>query len=114
MKNITTRAFGRATTIDNSGRAAATGYSGIATATGDYGHATATGYCGHASATGKFGVAIAGHNGAAKADKSGCVAVIYWDFGSERPRIAVGYVGENGIKADTWYCVENGTLKEVE
>ena len=112
MKHITTRDFDDATTIDNSGRAAATGYCGRATATGEYGHATATGYGGRAMETGKYGVAIAGHNGAAKADASGCVAVLYWDWESERPRIAVGYVGENGIKANTWYCVKDGILKE--
>lgn len=31
-----------------------------------------------------------------------------------RNRIAVGYVGEDGIKADTWYRVETGKLVEAQ
>lgn len=114
--------YSRATVTGEHGSASATGYLARASATGDLGNASATGeygqasnigYCGRASAIGKYGVAIAGHRGAAKADASGCVAVLYWDGKSQRPRLAVGYVGEGGIKANTWYCVESGTLKEA-
>jgi hypothetical protein len=39
------------------------------------------------------------------------VVIAWWD--GKRPRVAVGYVGEDGIKQDTWYGVENGKLVEV-
>ena len=73
--------------------------------------ASATGYSGHASATGYYGWAIAGYHGKAKADKNGVITLLWWDEKAERPRVAVGYVGEDGIKADTWYSVIDGKLK---
>ena len=82
--------------------AAATGDYGHAAATGYYGHAAATGYSGHAAATGDAGAAaVLGLEGRAKAGTDGLIAVAWHD--GKRPRLAVGYVGENGIKADTWY-----------
>ena len=38
----------------------------------------------------------------------------YYAENNDRPRLAVGYVGENGIKADTWYAVKVGKLVEVK
>ena len=95
----------------DSGHASATGDYGHASATGNYGHASATGDYGHASATGDYGWAVAGYSGKVKAGKDGCVTIAYHD--GKRMRVVLGYVGEDGIKADTVYCVENGKLKEV-
>ena len=65
-------------------------------------HAAATGYSGHAAATGDSGAsAVLGLEGRAKAGKDGLLAVAWHD--GKRPRLAVGYVGEDGIKPDTWY-----------
>lgn len=76
--------------------------SGHAAATGNSGHAAATGYSGHAAATGDYGAAaVLGYDGRAKAGKDGVIAVAWSD--GKRPRLAVGYVGEDGIEADTWY-----------
>jgi hypothetical protein len=92
----------------------ATKDSEAASATGHSGHASATGNYGHASATGYYGWAIAGHNGTARADNNGALTLLWWDEKAKRPRVAVGYVGENGIKANTDYCVKNGKLAEVK
>ena len=87
-------------TAGYSGTATA-GYSGTATA-GDWGTATA----------GYSGTATAGDRGTATAGYRGVVQVKWWD--GQRYRICTGYVGEDGIKANTAYCVRDGKLVEVE
>ena len=45
----------------------------------------------------------------------GTVAVGWWDYNANRLRLAVGYVGENGIKPNTFYRAdERGQLVEVK
>ena len=52
-------------------------------------------------------------DGKVKAGEQGCIAAVYWDPKAKRQRLAVGYVGEGGIKADTWYEVKDGKFSEV-
>ena len=140
-KSLATGYSGHAAATGDSGHAAATGYSGHAAATGDYGHAAATGDSGHAAATcnyghaaatgnsghaaatgnyghaaatGYYGASFAGFNGKAKAAAKGAFAVAWYDQKADRARLIVGTPGENGIKADTWYEVKDGKLKEAE
>jgi len=54
---------------------------------------------------------VAGLNGTAKAGENGCFALCYND--GARNRVLVGYIGENGILADTWYRVVDGKLQVV-
>ena len=92
--------------------AAASGNSGHAAVSGNSGHAAASGEFGHAAASGEFGVAVAtGKYGRAKAGPNGCVAVGWWDEKASRPRLAVGYVGEDCIERDVWYIVVDGKLE---
>ena len=82
----------------------ATGYQSASSATGDRSASSATGYQAVAAA---FGV-----ESRAKAGKTGAVIVAWWDKDAERKRYAIGYVGENGIEADKWYCAnERGELE---
>lgn len=71
-----------------------------------------TGNYGHASATGNYGWAISTMK--AKAAENGIVTIRYYEEKKERYRVVTGYVGEGGIKADTWYEVKNGKLSEVK
>ena len=111
-EKIATGDYGHAAATGYSGHAAATGYSGHAAATGDYGHAAATGDSGHAAATGYYGHAAAlSYNGKAKAGTNGAVVLAWCD--GKRGRFLVGYVGEDGIEADTWYRVVDGKMEKV-
>jgi hypothetical protein len=42
----------------------------------------------------------------------GAFAIAYWDE-TNGWRFFAGKVGENGIKADTWYEIKYGVLQEV-
>ena len=82
---------------------AVVGYGGTANA-GDGGTATA----------GDGGTATAGYCGTANAGKHGEIRIRYWDPKSERYRVAVGYVGEDGIEPNTAYVVRAGRLERKE
>jgi hypothetical protein len=96
--------------------------SGSASASGDYGSASASGNSGSASASGKYGRASAsgkqsiaaciGYEGRAMAGEDGCLIVAWHD--GKRPRVCVGYVGEDGIEAGKWYGVKDGRLHAAE
>ena len=94
-------------TAGNYGTATAGNY---ATATaGNYGTATAgyrgtatAGYCGTATA-GNYGTATVGDRGTATAGYQGEIRIRWWDTKASRNRTAIAYVGEDGIKADTKY-----------
>ena len=103
---------GHAAATGDSGHAAATGNYGHAAATGNSGHAAATGSSGHAAATGDCGCAFAGFDGHAKAGATGALAIAWYDKKAKRARIVSGNVGEDRIKADTFYEVKNGKLVE--
>ena len=59
------------------------------------------------------GTATAGYRGTATAGYRGQLLINWWD--GNRYRKAIGYTGENGIKAKTKYrCDEKGNLVEVK
>lgn len=78
---------------------------------GNYGTATA-GYYGTATA-GNYGIATAGNGGTATAGNGGAVVVHHWDARTQRMRLTVGYVGEDGIESDQPYRVMDGKLVPV-
>ena len=79
---------------------------------GSYAQIGSSGYSAQIEASGKKSIIVAfGYKAIAKAGDDGCIALAWWD--EKRPRLAVGYVGE-GLKADTWYRVENGVLVEAK
>ena len=96
-------------TAGNRGMATAR-YRGTATA-GNGGYATA-GDWGTATA-GDWGTATAGCKGTAAAGHKGIIVVDRWD--GKRFRLVTGYVGEDGIKADTPYRLDaDGKFMEVK
>ena len=110
----TTGNWAGAATTGNWADAATTGNLANAATTGYRANAATTGEGANAATTGEGAIAAClGQYGKAKAGPSGCVIVAYWDA-TNRPRVCVGYVGEAGIKADTWYRAEGGKLVEAE
>ena len=81
-------------TAANYGTATA-GYKGTATA-GDKGTATA----------GNYGTATAGYKGTATAGDYGTLQIKWWDTKASRYRIATAYVGEEDIKANVSYKLD--------
>ncbi|MEZ7525905.1 DUF7666 domain-containing protein [Burkholderia vietnamiensis] len=112
---------GLATASGDSGAATASGDSGAATASGNRGAATASGYSGAATASGRHSAAMAsGLDGRARGVDGAALFLIYRDAdgdGDDYGRILHAralIVGRDGIKADTWYSLnESGEPVEV-
>jgi hypothetical protein len=102
--------------------AASGDYSQLA-ASGDYSKLAASGYSSKLAASGdssklaasgkKSIVVSAAPDCTAKVGEDGCIALAWWDGTNKRHRMAVGYVGEDGIEADVEYCVRDGKLAKA-
>lgn len=77
---------------------------------------SASGHSSQLAASGHSSIAVASAPGcAAKAGELGCIALTRWVESEKRFRVSVAYVGENGIKADTFYKLdENGNFVEAD
>ena len=93
-----------------------TGYQSAATNTGDWSAATNTGNRSAAEVSGCGSVAIAiGRSSKSKADNGGAIVCVYRDCNGDLMHIKASKVGENGIKANTWYTLDaDGEFVEVE
>ncbi|MCK8958910.1 hypothetical protein MY809_03435 [Haemophilus influenzae] len=102
-----------------------TGYRSVATNTGDRSAATNTGYRSVATNTGdqsvaeisgKQSIAVAlGWQSKAKASINGAIVCVYRNHDGELIHIKASKVGENNIKADTWYTLDEfGEFVEVK
>jgi len=76
--------------------------SSTAASSGDYSKAAQEGRSGIAASIGM--------GGRAKAGERGCIIACEWVPTENRYRAVVGYVGENGIEANTWYRAVGGKL----
>ena len=114
--------------ISNTGNQSAatnTGNQSAATNTGDWSAATNTGYRSAATNTGnqsaaevsgKQSIAVAlGWQSKAKASINGAIVCVYRNHDGELIHIKASKVGENNIKADTWYTLDEiGEFVEVK
>ena len=84
--------------------------------TGNQSAATNTGDWSAAEVSGGGSVAIAiGRNSKSKADNGGAIVCVYRDCNGNLMHIKASKVGENGIKANTWYTLDaDGEFVEVE
>ena len=91
----------------NYSQLAASGNSSKLAASGDYSQLAASGYSSIAM--------CAGTNGKVKGGLNCTLALARWVDSEKRYRITVAYVGENGIKPDIWYTLnERGEFVETE
>ena len=71
-------------------------------------NAATTGNYANAATTGKNSIAIAlGADTKVMAGEGGVLVLKYWDEKADRPRVKVGYVGEDGIKPEVWYSLDD-------
>ncbi|MCK9654949.1 DUF7666 domain-containing protein [Haemophilus influenzae] len=93
-----------------------TGYRSAATNTGYRSAATNTGDQSVAEVSGKQSIAVAlGWQSKAKASINGAIVCVYRNHDGELIHIKASKVGENNIKADTWYTLDEfGEFVEVK
>ncbi len=93
-----------------------TGYRSVATNTGDQSAATNAGDQSVAEVSGKQSIAVAlGWQSKAKASINGAIVCVYRNHDGELIHIKASKVGENNIKADTWYTLDEiGEFVEVK
>ena len=93
-----------------------TGNRSAATNTGNRSVATNTGYQSAAEVSGKQSIAVAlGWQSKAKASIDGAIVCVYRNHEGELIHIKASKVGENNIKADTWYTLDEiGKFVEVK
>ena len=93
-----------------------TGEQSAATNTGDLSAATNTGERSAAEVSGEQSIAVAlGWQSKAKASIDGAIVCVYRNDDGELIHIKASKVGENNIKADTWYTLDDiGEFVEVK
>jgi hypothetical protein len=93
---------------------AASGYYSKLAASGSNSKLAASGYYSKLAASGDNSIVMcAGIGCFAKVGENGTLVLTRWVSAENRYRVTVAYVGENGIKADTWYKLD-GDGKFVE
>ena len=93
-----------------------TGEQSAATNTGNRSAATNTGDLSAAEVSGEQSIAVAlGWQSKAKASIDGAIVCVYRNDDGELIHIKASKVGENNIKADTWYTLDDiGEFVEVK
>ena len=81
---------------------------GTTSNSGSDGAASNSGSYGAASNSGSDGIAAAfGYEGKSKSTESGAIVCVYRDDEGKLVHIKASKVGDNGIKADTWYMLDS-------
>nr|WP_239497479.1 hypothetical protein [Haemophilus influenzae] len=117
-RSVATNTGDRSVATNTGYRSAATntGDRSVATNTGDQSAATNTGDRSVAEVSGKQSIAVAlGWQSKAKASINGAIVCVYRNHDGELIHIKASKVGENNIKADTWYTLDEiGEFVEVK
>ena len=99
---------GEVATTGDRANAATTGDRANAATTGYWANAATTGNLANAATTGEHAVAAAiGTEGKAKASVGGAIVLCYRNDNGHLIHIRASKVGENGIKPDVWYSLDD-------
>ena len=104
--------YSKAASSGNYSTAASSGNYSTAASSGDYSKAASSGDYSKVSCDTNGFACVAGIDGRVKGNAGSALSLGYRDA-QDRNRIAVAYVGEDGIKPDTWYKL-NASGKFVE
>ena len=106
--------YSTAASSGDSSTAASSGYSSTAASSGDSSTAASSGDSSTAACDTNGFACVAGIGGRVKGALCSALSCGYRDS-EKRNRIAVAYVGENGIKPDVWYSINDaGEFQEVK
>ena len=109
-----TSGYGAHSATSGYGAHSATSGDGAHSATSGYGANSATsGYRARAETSGAHAVAANAGNGPARAGESGAIFLVERNDENEIVAVFASKVGENGIKANTWYALREGKPVEV-
>ena len=99
-----------------SSKLASSGYSSQLASSGDYSQLASSGDYSRLASSGESSIiACSGINSKVKGGKNCALSLSRWVEHEKRYRITVAYVGENGIKQDTWYTLDDdGNFVECE
>jgi hypothetical protein len=105
--------YSKAASSGYSSKAASSGYSSTAASSGNYSKAASSGDYSKAACDTNGFACVAGIKGSVKGNAGSALSLGYADA-QNRNRIAVAYVGENGIKANVFYRLDDeGNFAEV-
>ena len=104
--------YSKAASSGNSSTAASSGHSSKAASSGDSSTAASSGHYSKAACDTNGFACVAGVTGAVRGNAGSALSLGYMDR-EGRNRIAVGYVGEDGIEPGVWYTADRATGRLV-
>ncbi|MCW7534396.1 hypothetical protein OOZ36_10040 [Acinetobacter baumannii] len=117
--SLTTGHYSASSATGDNSASSATGYKSASSATGNWAASLTTGHYSESQIKDQkddqYGVAISiGYEGKAKASEGSAIVLTHRNSDGEILHIRASKVGENGVKADTWYQLDaNGQFVEA-
>jgi hypothetical protein len=108
-----TRSKAADATSGDCAHSATSGNSAHSATSGDCANSATSGYSARSSTKGSDAVAANAGNGPAMAGDGGAIFIVERDYNLRIIAVFASLVGQNGIKADTWYALKDGKPVEV-
>jgi hypothetical protein len=105
--------YAHSATSGNYAHSATSGDYAHSATSGDCANSATSGYSARSSTKGSDAVAANAGNGPAMAGDGGAIFIVERDYNLRIIAVFASLVGQNGIKADTWYALKDGKPVEV-